>query len=67
MKYHVKAGYPADTISSLPKIGEPYPDYGMKIIQYEVSSVPRSFWDWLFRRPPLWEVNVTFESQDSSR
>ncbi len=63
MKRYINAESPADALKKLPKLGEPHPDYGLKIVQYDVCRVPRSFWDWLRGKPSLWEVNVTFETK----
>jgi len=62
MKYYITAESPAEAIAGFPLIGEPWTEYHPKVVRYDVCVVPRSFIDWLFLRPLLWEVTVTFEA-----
>jgi len=49
-------------IASLPDAGVNLHDY--HAVTYEVCELPQSWLDWILRRPPQWQVAVTYEVKE---
>lgn len=59
--YYRTGNSPFNAVNNLPALGLPHNKLkGMFCNSYKISPVPRGFFDWLFRRPKLWQVTVSF-------